>query len=360
MARFFSSFNTTGGGTIAIMRVKDEEKQATSRIKKKSDVDLTDWLWGGQLGGKGTVLVFRSCVLAPKEKTYPYSTKNSFNTPARNSLIHINTQNDILDEPAHRNSSTLPKTSQEIPGESEPCVQNGEEESVANHTTEWECKTIDDSDASTETSVDADTTSFSCECPDVKKKRDIRDVLNDINKITLKRKLNVINTTADAIKMSLPAQHPSSDEDNDSGHETESPKSLLKTVHKNKKKPEESSDLKSFQSSSSKDSVVSSTVSKNTPDISLDYDSTYSDIYSKDYRDIKVPEKSQMPASLMNLTYKTAMTETKLLSRILHAHGFQDALPHSKDFSLLWTGLHPKPDLLRSLAVYQRVNHFPR
>lgn len=346
------------------MRVKDEEKEATSRIKKKTDVDLADWLWGGQLGGKGTVLVFRSCVLAPKEKTYPYSSKSSFNTPHRNSLIHLNSQvvnkdKDIPDDPSHHNSLTLQKESQEISVESEPCIQNGEK-SITKNSPEWECKTIDDSDASTETSVDADTTSLSSECPDAKKKRDIRDVLNDINKITLKRKLNVINTTADAIKMALPAEHPSSDEDNDSGHETESPKSLLKIVHKNKKKAEELSELKSFQCSTSKDSGASSTLSKNTLDTALSFNSTISDIYSKDYRDIKVPDKGQMPASLMKLTYQTVMTETKLLSRILHAHGFQDTLPHSKDFSLLWTGLHPKPDLLRSLAVHQRVNHFPR
>lgn len=322
------------------MRVKDEDKQASSR--QLADVDLADWLWGGQLGGRGTVLVFRSCVLAPKEKAYPYSSKGSFNTAPRNSLVHLNTQ--------------VVNADVDIPGESS---QNGDS-SVATNSTEWECKTIDDSDASTETSVDADPASFSCECPNTKKKRDIRDVLNDINKITLKRKLNVVNTTADVIKVSLPAEHSSSDEDNDSGHETESPKNLLITVHKNKKKPEESSDLKSFQSSTSKDSGVSSTPNKNTPNTSLSYDATFSDIYSKDYRDIKVPEKGQMPASLMNLTYKTAMTETKLLSRILNAHGFQDAFSNSKDFSLLWTGLHPKPDLLRSLAVHQRVNHFPR
>ncbi|XP_008477684.2 uncharacterized protein LOC103514564 [Diaphorina citri] len=30
------------------------------------------------------------------------------------------------------------------------------------------------------------------------------------------------------------------------------------------------------------------------------------------------------------------------------------------DFNLLWSGLHPKPQTLRSLAPHQRVNHFPR
>ncbi|KDR20933.1 Tubulin polyglutamylase TTLL5, partial [Zootermopsis nevadensis] len=30
------------------------------------------------------------------------------------------------------------------------------------------------------------------------------------------------------------------------------------------------------------------------------------------------------------------------------------------DFNLLWTGVHPKPHLLKAMAPYQRVNHFPR
>ncbi|KOB65410.1 Uncharacterized protein OBRU01_22792, partial [Operophtera brumata] len=52
-------------------------------------------------------------------------------------------------------------------------------------------------------------------------------------------------------------------------------------------------------------------------------------------------------------------TETKLLHRLLQAHGLQETVQDSKDFNLMWAGLHPKPDVLRSLTPYQRVNHFP-
>ncbi|XP_054287867.1 tubulin polyglutamylase TTLL5-like [Macrosteles quadrilineatus] len=38
-----------------------------------------------------------------------------------------------------------------------------------------------------------------------------------------------------------------------------------------------------------------------------------------------------------------------------------DAVPQDfTDFNLLWTGVHPKPQVLRSLSSHQRVNHFPR
>lgn len=67
----------------------------------------------------------------------------------------------------------------------------------------------------------------------------------------------------------------------------------------------------------------------------------------------------EMPASLLNITYKFTNTETKLLKRILASHGLKEA-KENQHFSLLWTGLHMKPDVLRSLLPYQRVNHFPR
>lgn len=67
-----------------------------------------------------------------------------------------------------------------------------------------------------------------------------------------------------------------------------------------------------------------------------------------------------MPARILKITYKLVNTETKLLHRLLQAHGLQEATPEAKDFNLMWSGLHPKPDVLRSLSPYQRVNHFPR
>lgn len=69
--------------------------------------------------------------------------------------------------------------------------------------------------------------------------------------------------------------------------------------------------------------------------------------------------RSEMPAAILNITFKFTNTETKLLKRILASHGLREA-NESGGFNLLWTGLHMKPDILRSLKPYQRVNHFPR
>lgn len=74
----------------------------------------------------------------------------------------------------------------------------------------------------------------------------------------------------------------------------------------------------------------------------------------------QVLESSNMPARMLKISYKLVNTETKLLHRLLQAHGLIESMPESKDFNLLWSGLHPKPDVLRSMAPYQRVNHFPR
>lgn len=68
---------------------------------------------------------------------------------------------------------------------------------------------------------------------------------------------------------------------------------------------------------------------------------------------------TDMPAAMLNMTYKVTNTEIKLLKRILSSHGLREATEDQK-FNLLWTGLHMKPDILRSLLPYQRVNHFPR
>lgn len=68
---------------------------------------------------------------------------------------------------------------------------------------------------------------------------------------------------------------------------------------------------------------------------------------------------SLMPASVLKITFKFINTETKLLKQILICHGLHEA-DENQNFNLLWTGLHLKPDLLRSLKPYQRVNHFPR
>lgn len=66
-----------------------------------------------------------------------------------------------------------------------------------------------------------------------------------------------------------------------------------------------------------------------------------------------------MPAVDLKLTYKFVQTETKLLRKIFARHGLTEA-DENENFSIMWTGVHMKPDILRNLAPYQRVNHFPR
>ncbi|XP_018327942.1 tubulin polyglutamylase TTLL5 isoform X2 [Agrilus planipennis] len=68
----------------------------------------------------------------------------------------------------------------------------------------------------------------------------------------------------------------------------------------------------------------------------------------------------RMPAYKLHITYKVSQAETKLLSKLLNAHGVSEITNNSCDFNLLWTGSHPRPGLLRSLTAHQRVNHFPR
>ncbi|XP_049952504.1 tubulin polyglutamylase TTLL5 isoform X2 [Schistocerca serialis cubense] len=66
------------------------------------------------------------------------------------------------------------------------------------------------------------------------------------------------------------------------------------------------------------------------------------------------------PANELHMTYKTVQAETKLLAAILNAHGMREVHNSIPDFNLLWTGVHPKPHVLKDLTAYQRVNHFPR
>ncbi|XP_040267763.1 tubulin polyglutamylase TTLL5 isoform X2 [Bufo bufo] len=61
-----------------------------------------------------------------------------------------------------------------------------------------------------------------------------------------------------------------------------------------------------------------------------------------------------------HLAYKMVRTDSRLVRSILSAHGFQEVSANSNDFNLMWTGSHIKPHLMRSLASFQKVNHFPR
>ncbi|KAG8448959.1 hypothetical protein GDO86_015867 [Hymenochirus boettgeri] len=60
------------------------------------------------------------------------------------------------------------------------------------------------------------------------------------------------------------------------------------------------------------------------------------------------------------LSYKIVRTDSRLIRRILSGHGFQEVNANSNDFNIMWTGSHIKPYILRNLASFQKVNHFPR
>lgn len=75
--------------------------------------------------------------------------------------------------------------------------------------------------------------------------------------------------------------------------------------------------------------------------------------------DSAVVDLAEMPAAKLKITYKFSNTETRLLRKILTSHGLREA-EDSDNYNLLWTGVHIKADILRNLAPYQRVNHFPR
>ncbi|CAO1411784.1 unnamed protein product [Diamesa serratosioi] len=68
----------------------------------------------------------------------------------------------------------------------------------------------------------------------------------------------------------------------------------------------------------------------------------------------------EMPAALFNISYKFMNTETRLLRKILNGHGMVEIGHEQMDFNLLWTGNQLKPDMLRNLSPFQRINHFPR
>ncbi|XP_046819364.1 tubulin polyglutamylase TTLL5 [Vespa crabro] len=66
------------------------------------------------------------------------------------------------------------------------------------------------------------------------------------------------------------------------------------------------------------------------------------------------------PAKQLHMTYKIFQTDTKLINLLLQSHGLSEVPMNETDFNILWMGNHPKPDILRNLQSYQKVNHFPR
>lgn len=60
----------------------------------------------------------------------------------------------------------------------------------------------------------------------------------------------------------------------------------------------------------------------------------------------------------LQLTYRMARTESKLVRAVLESNGFRPT--SSNEFNLLWTGSPVKSHMLQSLNAYQKVNRFPQ
>ncbi|CAH0728625.1 unnamed protein product, partial [Brenthis ino] len=293
------------------MRKNDDESNNSK--EKENEGSMSDWVSGGPIGSKGAVLVFRSCVLASRTPSMESTTKTVGNNTGTTILLNKakNMAKRLVAEPHSFNvrPKNIMHDVMETFGNSNKFTGQAY---VVRHVSEAEMpetESIEDQGHEP-----------------VEHKRDIEDVLNDLNKITLKKNLNIENTTAN---IKPPEEPPPPAKD------IKEEKKGKKTKGKNKRKTQRAS----------------------SPTLDSD-DSEH--MLVKDVDSIKVLESSHMPARVLNITYKLVNTETKLLHRLLQAHGLQEAPPESKDFNLMWAGLHPKPDVLRSLTPYQRVNHFPR
>ncbi|XP_037876384.1 tubulin polyglutamylase TTLL5 isoform X1 [Bombyx mori] len=291
---------------------KNYDEATTNDKDNDKDGSISDWVSGGPFGSKGAVLVFRSCVLASRTPSMESTTKTVGNNTGTSILLNKakNMARRLVAEP--HSFSVRPKNVMhdvmETFGNSNKYTGQA---IVVRHVSEAELpKTESVAEQGHEPA---------------EHKRDIQDVLNDLSKITLKKHLNIENTTA---QIKPPEDPPPKDDDD---------KKSKKIRAKSKRKTQ---------------------IQRSVSPVLESEDSEH--LLVKDVDSIKVLESTHMPARLLKITYKLVNTETKLLQRLLQAHGLQETTIDSKDFNLLWSGLHPKPDVLRSLSPYQRVNHFPR
>lgn len=115
--------------------------------------------------------------------------------------------------------------------------------------------------------------------------------------------------------------------------------------------------LESSSSTSSSSSLSSASVAESGSNTEI---LTKDDSENKENIVMQPLDREEMPAALLNITFKFLNTETRLLRKILLGHGLTECHHDANDFNLLWTGNQLKPDMLRNLSSYQRINHFPR
>ncbi|CAB3248718.1 unnamed protein product [Arctia plantaginis] len=289
---------------------------------KETEGSITDWISGGPMGSKTAVLVFRSCVLASRTPSMESTTKTIGNNTGTTILLNKakNMARRLVAEP-HAFSMRPKHIMHDVMETFGNTNKFNGQAYVVQHV----------SDSNIAESVIVEEQGHEA----VEHKRDIDDVLNDLSKITLKKHLNIENTTAN-IK---PPEEPP-------------PPSVATTVIDNKEEKKGKRTKGKHKRKNSQQVVRTASPGDDSDDSSH--------LLIKEVESVKVLESSCMPARILKITYKLINTETKLLHRLLQAHGLQETVSEAKDFNLLWSGLHPKPDVLRTLASYQRVNHFPR
>lgn len=161
------------------MRKNDEEHQPSEQNDKENDTSLSDWISGGPIGTKGAVLVFRSCVLASRTPSMESANKSVGNNTGTTILLNKakNMAKRLVAEPTSFNMKPkhIMHEVMETFGNTNKYTGNA-----------YVVKHVSDSDVVE--NVDED--------KPVEHKRDIEDVLNDLNKITLKKNINIENTTA--------------------------------------------------------------------------------------------------------------------------------------------------------------------
>lgn len=126
-----------------------------------------------------------------------------------------------------------------------------------------------------------------------------------------------------------------------------------------KRSLESSSSTSSSSSLNSSNSITESQLAESNVELASGV-SKDSDNENKENTVLQPLDKDDMPASVFNITYKFLNTETRLLRKILNGHGMVEVGHDANDWNLLWTGNQLKPDMLRNVSQYQRINHFPR
>lgn len=162
------------------MRKNDDP---SNHKENENEGSIADWIVGGPIGSKCAVLVFRSCVLASRTPSMESTTKSVGNNTGTSILLNKakNMARRLVAEP--HSFSVRPKNIMhdvmETFGNSNKFTGQAY---VVRHVSEAEVpETVSLDEQGHEPA---------------EHKRDIEDVLNDLNKITLKKHLNIENSTA--------------------------------------------------------------------------------------------------------------------------------------------------------------------